>query len=136
MKYLNFLIVVGLLSCKTNLPIQPEKIVGTWQFNSSRNIDQNGKWTSWKLFDAKSQLNTKSFTTDGKLLFNGKLNDYCCSFKAYIVKNDTIFLSNPGINGCALVYCLPCSKWKIEKLTETELEYDACGSGLRLIREK
>ncbi|MES2794759.1 MAG: hypothetical protein V4683_02280 [Bacteroidota bacterium] len=128
-------IILICMSCKNDL-VNPEKLVGKWSHTYYiKDKDQNGNWSDWHQINTLVALPTLEFTSNGKILWEGKPATNCCQYLSYTIDNEVIKLSEltPASAACD---CVLCDSWKLEKLTEETLEIDLCYIQARYVRLK
>jgi len=72
-----------LISCDTEM-VNPNKLVGKWDnTNQIQQKGSDGKWSDWITINTFVALPQLEFTKDGKILYDGKPSESCCSFLSY-----------------------------------------------------
>ncbi|WP_162628147.1 hypothetical protein [Arcticibacterium luteifluviistationis] len=127
---LSLLLMVLLGACNKN--IEPKELIGKWDNTYEiRTKDEAGEWTEWTTINTLVALPQLEFTEKGKILWDGKPSEACCTFTEFEVEGETITLSVPPITtGCELVNCALCDTWTIVKLTNKQLELNICDNSM------
>ncbi len=129
------LFVTLAFSCQ-QIYTSPQKLIGKWDNTYYvQTLDSTGKWSDWTLINTFAALPQLEFTSEGKILWDGKPSTSCCSYLSYALKGNKIHLSDPAASD-ALCNCAACDVWEIEKLTDEILEIDMCYSKVRYSRAK
>jgi hypothetical protein len=129
MKALIVLIIsfTSLISCTEN-KVNNSQLIGKWNHTyqiKEKNAD--GTWGKWHTINTFVAMPVLEFTTDNKILWNGKPAQGCCQFLKYLIKNNEIILTdNASGVGCELVDCANCTSWQPTTLTESSLEIQMC----------
>jgi hypothetical protein len=124
--YLVILVLFSLQSCQTNT-IDPNGIIGDWGFTyETRSKDANGNYGEWTQINTLIAVPPISFTADGKILYDYKTPDGCCTFRKYKAKVTQLILSDQV--ACVNALCSDCSAWKIMRLTNNTLELEICST--------
>ncbi|SOE23593.1 hypothetical protein SAMN06298216_3978 [Spirosomataceae bacterium TFI 002] len=136
MKHLTGVIfTLSFLWACTGINYSPNQLIGKW--NNAYEVqyqDSLGNWSDWTQINTLVALPQLEFTSDGRILWDGKTPTTCCLFKNYELKGNKIKLSNP--TNSELCNCVNCPSLEIEKLTSEVLELNWCYSKIRYNREK
>jgi hypothetical protein len=131
------LVVAGLFMGCTTAHISPEDIIGKW--NNAYQIqskDENGKWSQWTTINTLVALPTLEFTTDGKILWDGKQSDFCCVPRTYTIKKGNVIAYSSGTSSCETVDCVEYKDWVVERLKNDTLEINQYYTKVRYLRGK
>jgi hypothetical protein len=131
-----FGIFFALISCKNDGIVGKNDLVGKWSHTYFvQTKEQNGTWSEWHQINTLVALPTLEFTSNGKILWDGKPATSCCQYLSYAIDNELIRL-NELTKTSAFCDCFSCDTWKIEKLTKDTLEIEQCFGKARYTRIK
>ncbi len=123
--------MMALLGACTN-SVEPKELIGKWDNSYEiRTKEESGEWTEWTTINTFAALPSLEFTNNGKILWDGKPSEACCTFNAFELKGDTLKLSELVVKEeCELVNCALCDTWTIVALTDKQLELNICDNSM------
>lgn len=126
-KIILFIGFLAIVSCKKDAikgETENESIVGKW--NNSYQLktkDADGKWSEWTQINTFVALPTLAFTSDGKILWDGKQINYCCTPREYVLKGNVLSYKSGSYN-CELALCVKYQNWIVEFVNQDTLVLD------------
>ncbi|MFC0185464.1 hypothetical protein SAMN04515674_103249 [Pseudarcicella hirudinis] len=137
MKALFFALITTLLlnGCSKSNDVKPNDLVAKWSHTYQlQSKNQDGTWGEWYTINTFMAIPPIEFTADGRILYDGKPSEACCTFRNYQLNNKQIKLSNPV--SCPAVDCFSCGDWSVNKLENDTLILETCNNRAKYVRIK